>query len=887
MTTPPYPEDPEQSPYPQDPEQSAYPQDLEQPAYPQDLEQPGLVRTGRSTFVRPIRPEDADRLVAFVGGLSRATLAYRSLGPVIRARDDVIRRGAYVDYLNELALVALAGDEIAGLVRYVRDTEDPDHAEVTFTIRDDDQSEGFGRLLLEHIAAAARARGIRVLKADVLADNTRMINVFLGSGYRVESGPPGQIVHFDIAVDPQAQAVARAERREHTAVRRSLRPLLEPRSVAVIGANRSPLTIGHELVANLLRGGFRGSVFPVNPRAEQVAGARAYPSVRELPEPPDLALIAVRAEAVPEVVRECAAAGVKAVVVVSTGFGETGAAGRTTELELSRFARASGMRLVGPNCMGVVNTTPAARLAATFSPALPTPGRVAMSTQSGPLGLAVLDLARRLRLGFSGFVSVGHAVDVSTNDLLQWWEEDPETSVILLHVETFGNPRRFARIARRVAPRKPIIAVHPGHAGHAGHAQTTGQVDSGRRGGSGGRGDSTGAGHADPPGPSDSAVSSLFAQSGVIRTRSLQELFDAALLLAHQPPPPGNRVAVITNAGGPAALTVGACAASGLSVPPLGERTREKLRAALGPGAEAANPADLTPMATAAHYRQALDAVLADDGIDAAIVLFMPPLADKPDEVAAAILDAAEAAPSKPVVASFLGGAGVADLLHRGELVVPTYAFPESAAASLGHAAAYQAWRSTPAGVVPDLPGVDTDRARSLLAGCAPGPVSPRLAAELLDSYGIAVRDTEPGSGPGSLPSSGLGSGPGSGLDAFLSVGADPVFGPVVAFGLTGYYADLMADVAHRVTPLSDRDAREMVRSLRAAPLLDGRVGGPGVDLAALEETVLRISAMVEDLPEIEAMELRPIRLLPPGDGVAITRATIRLADETRKGGLS
>lgn len=382
-------------------------------------------------------------------------------------------------------------------------------------------------------------------------------------------------------------------------------------------------------------------------------------------------------------------------------------------------------------------------------------------------------------------------------------------------------------------------------------------------------------------------MSSLFAQSGVIRTRSLQELFDAALLLAHQPPPPGNRVAVITNAGGPAALTVGACAASGLSVPPLGERTREKLRAALGPGAEAANPADLTPMATAAHYRQALDAVLADDGIDAAIVLFMPPLADKPDEVAAAILDAAEAAPAKPVVASFLGGAGVADLLHRGELVVPTYAFPESAAASLGHAAAYQAWRSTPAGVVPDLPGVDTDRARSLLAGCAPGPVSPRLAAELLDSYGIAVRDTEPGSGPRSLPSSGLGSGPGSGLDAFLSVGADPVFGPVVAFGLTGDYADLMADVAHRVTPLSDRDAREMVRSLRAAPLLDGRVGGPGVDLAALEETVLRISAMVEDLPEIEAMELRPIRLLPPGDGVAVTRATIRLADETRKGGLS
>ncbi|MGI5192918.1 GNAT family N-acetyltransferase [Streptomyces sp. CA-288835] len=794
--------------------------------YPEDLEQPGLVRTGRSTFIRPIRPDDADRLVEFVGRLSRATLAFRSLGPVVRARDEVIRRGAHVDYLNELALVALAGDDIVGLVRYLRDAERPDHAEVTFTIRDDHQSEGFGRLLLEHIAAAARDRGIRVLEADLLADNARMINVFLGSGYRVETGPPGQIIHFDIAIDPQAEAVARAERREHTAVRRSLRPLLEPRSVAVVGANRSPLTIGHEIVANLLRGGFPGGVFPVNPHADEIAGARAYPSVRELPEPPDLVLVAVRAEAVAGVVRECAEVGVKAVVVVSTGFGETGPDGRAAELELARFARASGMRLVGPNCMGVVNTSSGARLAATFSPALPAPGRVAMSSQSGPLGLTVLDLARRLRLGFSGFVSVGHSVDVSTNDLLQWWDEDPGTSVILLHVEHFGDPRRFARIARRVAPRKPIVAVHPGHA--------------------------------------DTAVDSLFAQSGVIRTRSLQELFDVALLLSHQPPPPGNRVAVLTNAGGPAALTVGACAASGLRVATLGDRTRQTLRAALAPQAEVANPVDLTPMATAAHYRQALDAVLADDEVDAAIVLFMPPLADKADEVASAILDAASAQPSKPVVTSFLGGAGVADLLRRGELVVPTYAFPESAAASLGHAAAYEAWRSRPAGFVPDLDGIDTERARALLAGVSAGAVPASVARELLGCYGIEVRD-ETGSSPG--------------RDAFLRVDADPVFGPVVAFGLTGDYADLMADIAYRVTPLSDRDAREMIRSLRAAPLLDGRVGGPGVDLAALEETVLRISAMVEDLPEIEAMDLRPVRLSPPGEGVAVTRAKIRLCE--------
>lgn len=790
--------------------------------YPEDLEQPGLARSGRSTFIRPIRPDDEDRLVAFVGGLSRATLAYRSLGPVVRVRDEQVRRGARVDYLDELALIALAGDDIAGLVRYVRKPDEPDRAEVTFTIRDDHQSEGFGRLLLEHIAAAARDRGIRVLEADVLADNARMINVFLGSGYRVETGTPGEIVHFDIAIHPQTQAEARAQRRERTAVRRSLRPLLEPESVAVVGANREPLTIGHEIVANLLRNGFAGEVFPVNPHAGSVAGVPAFPSLAELPRAPELAVVAVRADAVPGVVRECADAGVKAVVIVSTGFAESGEAGRRTERGLARFARASGMRLVGPNCMGVVNSSSGTRLAATFSPAIPEPGRVAMSSQSGPLGLAVLDLARRLRLGFSGFVSVGNAVDVSTNDLLQWWSEDPDTSVILLHVEHFGNPRKFARIARQVAPRKPIVAVHPGLGG---------------------------------------AADSLFAQSGIIRTRSLQELFDAALLLAHQPPPPGNRVAVVTNAGGPAALTVGACAGAGLRVAELGAGTVAELRTVLTPGSDVGNPVDLTPAATAAQYRRALEAVLADESVDAAIVLFMPPLARQADEVASAILDAARTAPAKPVVTSFLGGAGVADLLRRGSTVVPGYTFPESAAVSLGHAAAYGAWRSSPAGVVPDLPGTDAARARELLAGSAPGPLPEEAAAELAACYGIPM---------GGTPES-------EGLDAFVAVRTDAVFGPVVSVGLTGAYADLMDDVAHGVTPLSDRDVRAMLGSLRAAPLLDGRAGGPGVDLAALEETVLRVSAMVEDLPEIAALELRPVRLLPPGGGVRAARAVIRV----------
>lgn len=811
--------------------------------YPRDLEQAGLFRDGRSTLIRPIRPEDADALLRFVAGLSRYTLSNRLLGLVIRIREDEVRRAAVVDYHDELALLALLGDTIVGTARFVRSAEQAERAEVTFTVADAFQGQGLGRLLFDRIVLAARARGIRVFDVDVLPDNIRMMHILTGSGYPVAVGPPEAVQHVEVAIDHQDLAEHRAQRREHTAVRRSLRAVFEPTSVAVIGANREPLRIGHEIVTNLTRAGFRGPVYPVNRQADQVAGHRAYQRLLDVPGPVDLAVIAVPPPDVPDVLAQGAKVGVEAAIVVTAGF--TGGEGpkHQAEQDLARYARSVGMRMVGPSCMGVINNSPGVRLAATFSPALPGPGHVAMSSQSGPLGLVVLDLAQRLGLGFSGFVSVGDAADVSANDLLQWWEDDVGTSVILLHVERFGDSRAFARIARRLAPRKPIVAVHPG-APHSG------------------------APHSGPPPRgvarpvrSDAVVASLFAQAGVIRTGTLQELFDVALVLAHQPLPRGNRVAVISNAGGPAELTTGACLANGLRVPPLSAPVAAGLRTRLPTDASVGNPVDLTPSATGAHYRDAVAAALSDDAIDAVVVMFMPPLAQHAEQVAEAILDATAAASGKPVIASYLGRSGVLPELTRGELVIPSLAFPESAAVALARAASHQNWRSRPAGIVPDLPGIHVEQARAVLARRGPGWLPAATAAALLDAYGVAVSSApEP-----------------AGLGAFIGVLTDPVFGPVIGFGLTGDYADLMDDVAYRITPLTDQDADDLVHAIRGAPLLDGWRGRPRADVPALKDLLLRISALVEDLPAVEALELRPIRLLAPGAGVAVSRVRVRL----------
>jgi acyl-CoA synthetase (NDP forming)/GNAT superfamily N-acetyltransferase len=810
-------------------------------SYPRELERPGLLRDGRSLLIRPARPEDLERLLAFNGGLSRRTVSYRMLGPVVRMDRKAAAAFLDLDHDDRLALVALHDDRIIGLAEYSRLADQPDHAEIAFTVDDDFQGVGLGGLLLEHLAAAARTRGIAVFEADVLAENDRMLRTFGSSGYQVVVGESGSVQHVDVAIDPRRQVMRRSDRRERTATRPSLKPLFTPRSVAVIGANRTSRTVGNTILRNLVQHGFTGPVHAVNPRATEIDGVPSVPSIAEVPGPVDLAVVAVPAAAVRTVLRECGLSGVSAVVVVTTGVTD---GDETAAREgLLGLARGHGMRLVGPNCMGVVNLDAGTRLVATFSPTVPPAGGVSMASQSGPLGLAVLDQAGRIGLGFSGFVSLGDTVDVSPSDLLTWWESDRSTSVVLLHLERFGNPRKFGRTARRVAARKPVIAVQPGTVGPPVAPGTRRFV----------------------PADSDAAMSALFTQAGVIRTRTMQEMFDTALLLANQPVPSGRRVAVVTNAGGPGALTAGACRAAGLELATFSDRTRRELRAQLGPGTEWADPLDLTPMAVAADYRAAMTAVLADEGVDAVIALFMPPLVDQADAVAEALLTTSAAEPGKPVVASFLGSSGVPALQRDGRSI-PSYLFPESAAAALGHAARYGEWVRRPVGLVRDPADIDVDAARALVDRHGPGRLPADAAAELLACFGLHSASA------GHVP-------PAEGQDITLGVLSDPIFGPVVAFGMAGDYAQVFGDVALGLTPLSDLDAAAMVGSIRARPLLEGFGGRRAVDLDSVTDALLRVSNLVERVPEVADLTIERLRIGPAGHRPVVLDATVGLTE--------
>ena len=706
--------------------------------------------------------------------------------------------------------------------------------------------------------------------------------------------------------------------------------VLRPRSVAVIGASRERGTIGAELFHNLIAHGFAGVVYPVNPRAPVVQSVRAYPDLAHLPGPVDLALIAVPAAQVLEAVRACAAHGVQGVVVISAGFKEVGDEGAARERELVEVVRAHGMRLVGPNCLGVVNTEPAVRLDATFAPVFPPPGMVAFSSQSGALGLAILETATQLNLGISHFVSIGNKADVSSNDLIEYWERDPGTAVILLYLESFGNPRRFTRIARRVARRKPIAIVKSGRtrAGMRAAMSHTGSL----------------AG-------TDKAVDALCVQSGVIRTDTIEELFDVAMLVAHQPIPRGRRVGIVTNAGGPGIMASDACESHRLEVPELGEATLEGLRAFLPREAGIRNPVDMIASARPESFERAVHLVADDPGIDAVLVIYVPPIVTQPEEVAQAIVRGAEAAghaaaargvPAKPVLACFMGSHGVPDALRSlSESNVPSYTFPESAAIALARAADYGVWLAKPEGRIPALGEIDGSRADDAIAGAlgraaagAPAWLRPAEVRALLGAYGIASPEQAVATDADAAVAAARRIGfpvavklvsdavthksevggvvldvadesrvraaftgiaarlrtagqardmqgvavqamVRDGIEAIVGVTHDPSFGPMLMFGLGGTQVELLKDVVFRLPPITDLDAAEMVRAPRGFPLLEGYRGGPAADIAALETLLLRVSQLVGDHPEIVEMDLNPIKALAPGRGCRVVDARV------------
>jgi len=857
-----------------------------------------VLRDGSTVRVRAMRPTDDKALLGLFTSLSEESRWLRFFSPTKGAALAAeAHRETNLD--QTFGLMAFSGpdERVVGHAFYA--ALDEHRAEVAFTIANDFQGRGLGTILLGQLAEVAEANNILMFEAEVVAANHAMLHVFRESGFPIEvSAEAGQLhVTFPTSLTPEA--IEQFERRETSAAVNALKLFFNPRAVAVVGASRQRGTIGGEIFHNLLAFGFNGPVYPVNPSAEVIQSVPAYASVEAIPGPVDLAIIVVPVERVIEVATACGRKGVKALVVISMGFSETGKEGQSEQAELVRVCREAGMRLIGPNCMGIINTDPDVRLDATFAPNVPPAGRVGFSSQSGALGLAIIEHANSLGLGISTFVSVGNKADISGNDLLRYWESDPGTDVILLYLESFGNPKKFSQIARRVGRQKPIVVVKSGRSAAGARATTS----------------HTGALIA----ASDVTVDALFRQAGVIRTDTLEELFDIASLLVNQPLPRGHRVGIITNAGGPAILCADACEARGLEVSVLSKDSQTKLRAFLPAGAGVGNPVDMIASAPAEHYRRAIEIVAGDSSVDALIVIFTPPLVTRVEDVAQAIIEAVKTIDKgKPVLSVFLSAQPAPEALHSGDVRIPSYAFPETAAIALARAARYRQWRERPETFAPRFADIRRDEAAAVVATAlarSDGWLTNEETATLFSCYGLplteqtivktpeaagaiaeqmggevalkliapgVIHKTEAGGVRLNLRGSRkvreaaremaaglitMGNAPtgflvqrmaGRGIEMIVGVVHDPQFGPVVACGAGGVQVELLRDVSVRLTPLSREDASEMICGLKTYPLLNGFRGGPVCDVAALEEGLLRTSLMVEDNPQIAELDCNP-----------------------------
>ncbi|MEU1351105.1 GNAT family N-acetyltransferase [Streptomyces sp. NPDC005775] len=939
-------------------------------AYPDHWEADVVLRDGGTARIRPITTDDADRLVSFYEQVSDESKYYRFFAPYPRLSAKDVHRFTHHDYVDRVGLAVTVGGEFIATVRFDRidargrpASTPADEAEVAFLVQDAHQGRGVASTLLEHIAAVARERGIRRFAAEVLPANNKMIKVFRDAGYTQQRSFEDGSVHLTLDLEPTAESLAVQRAREQRAEARSVQRLLAPGSVAVIGAGRTPGGVGRTVLRNLLGAGFTGRTYAVNSAfaADQatIDGVPAHRSLGEIGEPVDLAVVAVPADRVPEAVADCGEHGVQGLVVLSAGYAEWGAEGRERQRELVRQARSYGMRIIGPNAFGIINNSEAVRLNASLAPERPASGRIGLFTQSGAIGIALLSGLYRRGAGLSTFISAGNRADISGNDFLQYWYEDPDTDVALLYLESLGNPRKFTRLARRTAAVKPVVVVKG--ARHSG---------------------STPPGHAVPISRiPDATVSALMRQAGVIRVDTVTEMVDAGLLLADQPLPAGGRVAILGNSESLGLLTYDACLAEGLRPRP---------------------PIDLTTAATPQDFRDALAEALADEGCDAVVVTAIPWVGENGEaesgdgEVLATALHAAAATgPAKPVAVVHVEIGGLAEALAAATSTVaqqrpataspalgvpgrpagqppttpaatpatpapgkaaddaapdapravgriPAYPAAERAVRALAEAVRYAQWRRQAAvpGKVPEFldDTIDEQGAAALidtLLGQDPDPRGRPLehdeASALLACYGITVRPTLPAPGPEEAVAAATRLGypvalkttaphlrhradlggvrldldseaalrraygeltdllgkPAElrpvvqsmaprGVDTVVRATIDPAAGAVLSFGLAGAPSELLGDTAHRLVPATDRDAAELIRSIRAAPVLFGWRGSAPVDTPALEELLLRVSRLVDDHPEVVSLALEPVVVAT--HGLTVLGASVRLS---------
>jgi acetate---CoA ligase (ADP-forming) len=855
-----------------------------------------ILRDGSTLRLRPPEQEDASELLELFRGLSLESLHLRfhgvpALTPALADRflePDWVERGALIG-----TLAGANGARVVAVATYDR-LRDPSKAEVSFAVADELQGRGIGTRLLEQLAEIAGAHGIERFVAMVLPQNVAMLRVFSDAGFDVVRRLDPATYELEFAITPTEAYRARVDERDHAAVVASLRPFFEPSSVAVLGASPRPGTIGGELFRNIVAGGFQGAAFPINREGHAVAGIEGYTSIEEIPSRIDFAVVCLPAELVLEASEAALKKGVNALCVISAGFAELGQEGAELQERLLTLVRTHGARLIGPNCLGISST--AVSLNATFAPHAFPSGPIGFSSQSGALGLALLEEASSRGLGFSSFVSVGNKADVSSNDLLEYWEDDPATSVVLLYLESFGNPRRFGRIAQRVARTKPILAMKSGVTGAGARAASS---------------------HTAALAGSEAAVSALFRQAGVIRCATLEELVDLASLLSTQPTTRGRRVAILTNAGGLGILCADACDGAGLELPELSEATRAALGSVLPAEASSVNPVDMLGSASAELYERALPLVLSDPAVDAVIVIFVPAARVTVADVALAVLRAG-AESTKPVL----------PVLMAAERAPGSFAYPESAARALGRAAERAEWLRRPLGAELEVEGIDPragadvvasalgrsddlwlepEEVRNLLSACGIRLVAECTAADPATAvsaaielgFPVVVKTAEAGAHKTERGGVALNladaeevraaaeriAGPvvvqpmiSGGVELLAGVVQDPVFGPLVAFGPGGVLAELIGEAQFCLAPITDVDAQALVHSGKVGALVGGFRGRPEADGAALIDLLGRLSRLGEDRPEVAELDLNPVIGLENDYVVVDARIRVRRA---------
>ncbi len=870
-----------------------------------------LLSDGTVAAVRPLRPEDREALLALHDGASPASLRLRFFGVGRQAGHHYVEHLFDPEQPTIASLVVLLRDRVVAL-----GTAEPvsaDTAEVAFMVDEDRHGQGLGSLLLEHLAAACRDRGIRRFVAEVLSENNAMLNVFVDAGFEVTRTSDRGTVHVELGIAASSRAVAAADAREDRAESRSLAPLLYPRSVAVTGVRRDGTGIGAAVLSSITAGGYTGSLHVVHPSGGLVAGTAAAAHFSDLPGPVDLAVIAVPAARVLDALRDAAAAAVPTAVVISSGFQEMGVEGAALQRAMLDLARAHNMRLVGPNCLGVMSNHPEVKLNATFSHAVPPPGGLAIASQSGGVGIALIDLARELGLGVGFFISLGNKADVSGNDLLSAWLEDPRVTAAALYLESFGNAPKFARVARRFAERKPLLAV------------VGGRSSSGQR---------AGASHTAAAAASGVGVDALFAQAGVIACSSAEEIAETALLLTGQPLPEGSRLAVVSNAGGLGVLAADDADRVGLTVPEFSPDLRATLAAQVLGTTGTSNPVDAGAGASPERLGALTAALLESDEVDAVVVVLVRTSVSDPAPLVTALADCRAAHPDKPFILVPMGGLDPRPDEHEG---ITRFRSVTTAINALARVTRYADWLRVPREVPEPR---DEERAaaartvgsRLVAAGegdGADGWLDPESAVELLEAYDltpvgrvargskdagraaeeagfpVAVKVAEPGvvhKTERGLVRVGLTSSAEvvgvvdefatelghedvsvlvqpvlSGVELALGVVRDPGFGPLVMVAAGGVTTDLLADRVFLLPPLTRGDAGRALRALRSWPLLDGFRGTPRVDVAALEQVIVSLGDLATDVPAVAELDLNPVLVTP--SGCALVDVKVRLAD--------